>query len=950
MRRNEVRQRLLVVFFFASIVLTLTARAFADVSRVTVDSRVSPTLGVDSSSPEFGWEISIPDAFDVRQYAYSIIVATTPEKRDAGRDDCWKSGIVNSDKLFGVRLQGLRLESSRRYYWRVTSYWRGVDADGLPIDGAEIGDGEFVTGILTPKEWDATWITAERVDADPLPILFKEFDLDQPCDEIQDAFLHVCGLGQQIVSVNDLRVGNRTSIDPGWTNYRKTCLYTTFDVKAELLAQREKSSISIVLGNGMYNVPGGRYVKFTGSFGLPKAIAKLVVRYQDGSCQELGTDGSWRAVPSPVVFSCVYGGDDVDFGRGVVSKNRILTFAESRPAVETDGPGGVLRAQIQPPVVELEEIQPVDINVLDDGTIEANFGYNFAGRPVFCAAPKTGDRVRVTLAEMPRQPWNGHFDDYLFNPKQESDVPTLETAKTSNASTPEALSSVFGYWGFQYAYFNGAEYQPDVELAERNAANKTQITKIYAERIGADLERVGSFDSDGASLNEIDLMIDRSIRSNIVSLMTDCPHREKLGWLEETHLMGPSILYRYDVHTLYRKICRDISEAQLENGMVPDIAPEYTRFRDGFFWSAEWSAATVQIPWLLYRWYGDEDIIATHYETMDRYVRYVASIRNDQGLVKAGLGDWYDWSPEKRHAGYSQHTPGELTAQAFLCDNARIMAFFADKLGKVEDARYYSELRAQAMNDFQKAYFDRETNVVATGSQASYAFALYFDLIPRESRQGAFENLLKELEKWEYRPSCGEVAWPFLIKTLANFGRNDVLWKIIQREDAPGYVHMLKRWGMKTLSETWDGPGSSMNHFMFGALQEWFSSDVVGIRQEDDSIAFSKILLRPTPMPGRISRAKGDYRSPYGTLLSDWRLTSEEKQFEWRVSVPASSSARLETPVASESSRVRVFKLDGERSVETTDWKSTFTKGVGENMSRRSIVVGSGNYLILSDL
>ena len=161
---------------------------------------------------------------------------------------------------------------------------------------------------------------------------------------------------------------------------------------------------------------------------------------------------------------------------------------------------------------------------------------------------------------------------------------------------------------------------------------------------------------------------------------------------------------------------------------------------------------------------------------------------------------------------------------------------------------------------------------------------------------------------------------------------------------------MLKRWGMKTLSETWDGPGSSMNHFMFGALQEWFSSDVVGIRQEDDSIAFSKILLRPTPMPGRISRAKGDYRSPYGTLLSDWRLTSEEKQFEWRVSVPASSSARLETPVASESSRVRVFKLDGERSVETTDWKSTFTKGVGENMSRRSIVVGSGNYLILSDL
>ena len=95
-------------------------------------------------------------------------------------------------------------------------------------------------------------------------------------------------------------------------------------------------------------------------------------------------------------------------------------------------------------------------------------------------------------------------------------------------------------------------------------------------------------------------MIDRSVRSNLQSVLTDCPHREKLGWLEVAHLMGPSIFYHRDVHRLYRKICRDTTESQLDSGMVPDIAPEYTRFSGGFFESPEWGSACVQLPWLIH--------------------------------------------------------------------------------------------------------------------------------------------------------------------------------------------------------------------------------------------------------------------------------------------------------------------------------------------------------------
>ena len=957
-------------FFWVSlllftVLLTAPSVSRAELERLTVDARVVPVLGVDSTAPRFGWELSTSGVFNASQISYSIDVASSRDKLNSDDADCWRSGVVVSNKTYGIEYEGTPLKSSTRYFWSVTVSWKGFDLQGAEVKSEETAVGEFVTGLMTPNEWEASWITAKRTDADPLPLLFRTFTLDQKGENVEDAFLHVCGLGQQIVSVNSIRVGDRTSIDPGWTNYRKTCLYTTFDVKEELLSS-ENCSVSVLLGNGMYNVPGGRYVKFTGTFGLPKVIAQLVVRYKDGSRQTILTDENWKTLPSPLVFSCVYGGDDVNFSSGILSQNRLLACGEPSSVVKTEGPGGVLRAQNQPPVVVLETLKPISVKTLEDGRIEADFGYNFAGRPIIRCVPALGTRFKVALAEMENAPWNGHFDEYVFDEARalddKKDV-VFETSRVPGSGASfdfddrfqlnpeEEIGSVFGYWGFQYAYLSGGiEFQPDLKNAVEANSDKTQIVSIEADRIGADLEKVGSFDSDGAWLNEIDLMIDRSVRSNIVSLMTDCPHREKLGWLEETHLMGPSILYRYNLQTLFRKICRDMTEAQLDDGMIPDIAPEYTRFVQGFFWSAEWSSAAVQVPWLLYRWYGDLQIVTEQYETMDRYVRYMASTRNEKGLVKAGLGDWYDWSPEKRHPGYSQHTPGELTATAFLCDNARIMTIFANLLGKADDSKFYEELRRQAISDFQKEYFDPVTNVVATGSQASYAFALYFDLVPEGARDAVFAHLLEDIEKWNYRMSCGEVAWPFLIKTLASFDRNDVLWKMIQRDDAPGYVHMLKKWGMKTLSETWDGPGSSMNHFMFGAIQEWFMSDVVGIRQAGDSVGYAESLLRPNPMPGMINRARGDYRSNFGVIRSDWQVDQSSKAFVWNVVIPTGTTSQLEIPVADETVQVVVERVAGDKSARFNSVASEYKRGPSGAFSRRSVTLESGEYRIVSRL
>jgi alpha-L-rhamnosidase len=427
--------------------------------------------------------------------------------------------------------------------------------------------------------------------------------------------------------------------------------------------------------------------------------------------------------------------------------------------------------------------------------------------------------------------------------------------------------------------------------------------------------------------------------------VTDCPHREKLGWLEVPHLMGPSIFYHRDVYNLYRKICRDTTESQLDNGLVPDIAPEYTRFSGGFFESPEWGSACVQLPELLYKWYGDNAIEQQQYETMKRYTLYLASTRNEKGLAKAGLGDWYDWTQERGHIGASQLTPGELTATAFLYDNARILNRAADRLGKKADADEFEKLARQVQRDFIKAYYKPADHSVATGSQAALATALYFGLVPEEGRKDVLANLVAKLEEANYRQSTGEVCFRMLVQALANGGRSDVVYRMINRTDAPGYGHMLKL-GFKTLSERWDKPGSSMNHCMFGHIQEWFGNSILGIRQASDSVGFKRLLLRPEPV-GDLTSASGYYDSIRGRIESRWRI--ENGCFYWHVTVPPNTTAELHVP-SSEIEKITESGRPIDQSQDIVFLRAEPAGGMKESVKRAVFEAGSGEYEFASQL
>lgn len=332
--------------------------------------------------------------------------------------------------------------------------------------------------------------------------------------------------------------------------------------------------------------------------------------------------------------------------------------------------------------------------------------------------------------------------------------------------------------------------------------------------------------------------------------------------------MGPSILLNYDMGALLRKICRDTTESQLENGLVPDIAPEYVRFNGGFFESPEWGSACVQLPWLIHGWYGDERILEEQYPTMARYTDYLAGTRDANGLAKGGLGDWYDWTPERGHIGPSQLTPKELPATCMLYDNARILRHAATMQGNMAEARKWEDLMHEVRHDFLAAYYDRQTRTVATGSQCALALGLYFGLVPDEDRDAVLTHLVRNLEAAQYRPSTGEVSFRYLVLALAQAGRSDVVYRMINRTDPPGYGCMLKQ-GLKTLSERWDRPGSSLNHCMFGHIQEWFQQYLLGIRQAPGSVGYQKVLIDPF-IPDDLEWARGSFDSPNGRIDVAW--------------------------------------------------------------------------------
>jgi len=826
---------------------------------------VRDPLGVDSPAPRLFWELESTSRSQ-RQTAYQILTASSADALARDQGDLWDSGQVASDQTIQIPYAGPPLDSAQQVFWKVRVW------DGEGRASAWSRPGSWTVGLLNEADWQARWIGAQT---EGQTLMLRRDLAVRP--GLRRALAFVCGLGLYEMSVNGHKAGNDL-LSPGWTKYDKTCLYDSRDITP--LICRGANAVGLVLGNGMYNVKAGRYTKFKGSFGPLKAICQIRLDYTDGTTEIIGTDDRWRVSRGPITFSCVYGGEDYDARLEPRGWNRPgFDDALWERAQVVDGPGGRLKGLscAAPPIRAFDVLKPVAAKALRHGVTVYDLGQNASIMPRMKARGPAGSYVRITPAELTRP--DGSVDRGSCGGGEAYWKYTLA------GGASETWLPRFFYQGCRYLQ---VECMPATDRARLPVVETLEGVVVHSGS-----EPVGEFSCSNDLFNRIHRLVRWAQRSNMVSVMTDCPHREKLGWLEQYHLNGPALRYEFDLASLFTKGMNDVADCQLENGLVPDIAPEYTVFQGGFRDSPEWGSAYVVVPWQQYEWTGDLDLLRRHYDGMKRYVAYLGT-RATNTIVSHGLGDWYDIGPNR--PGEAQLTPKALTATAFYYYDTWILAQTAALLGKADDARQYRDLAAQIRAAFNRTFYNVTTHQYATGSQCANSIPLVMDLVEPGNRQAVLDAVAADVQNRGNALTAGDVGYRYLLRALAEGGRSDVIFAMNNQSEKPGYGYQLRQ-GATSLTEAWNADRrSSQNHFMLGQIMEWFYHELAGIGCDPNGPGFARIVIRPQPV-GDLTWVKASYDSIRGRIVSDWRRDGDA--FTLKVTIPANTTATVAVPAAS---------------------------------------------------
>ena len=708
---------------------------------------------------------------------------------------------------------------------------------------ANIPEGRNFTGAkLKEPAVKAAWAAVDTMSSKSI-YLQRDIQLK---GKVKRATAYICGLGFYELTINGRKVGD-SEFAPLWSDYDKTVFYNTYDVTSHLSPRTSHLSLNVLLGNGFYNEQGKRYAKMKISFGPPTLLFRLHIIYKNGREEDIVSDNQWQWSLSPITFNSIYGGEDYD-ARLEVRGKRLEVRDVWQPVVIQEAPKGVLRKQIAQPV-KIMERYPVKDTVRKDSLLVLDMGQNLAGFPEITVEGKAGQCLKLTPGETltkdglvnQKQTGRPHYYTYVLRGKKQ-----------------EIWHPRFSYYGYRYLQIEG-----DVDVLK-----KAESCFVYNSA-----QKTGSFECSNQLFNDAYRLIDRAIRSNWQAVWTDCPHREKLGWLEQDWLNGEGLVSNYDCRTMIEQTMQNIADAQFPNGSLPEIAPNLCIFEGSwappFLESPEWGGAFIALPFLYKDYYGDDSLINRYRSQMKRYVDYLAT-QDSCYILKQGLGDWYDYGPGR--AGFAQNTPMPLVSTAHY--------YWWNKL--------MGEPRADSIKSaFIKEFYQADTHQFGTGSQCANAIALEMDLVPEGDRNAVLENLVNDIRQHGCRLTTGDVGNRYLFNALIHNGQQELLYEILNHYDVPGYGYQIKL-GHTTLTEQWNPEhGASMNHFMMGHLNNLLVPYFLGIQRHG-----SHITIAPHPT-GDLIWCRGTLESAFGEVKVSWKLATT---FTINIDIPTGGKADVVLP------------------------------------------------------
>lgn len=841
------KQRLLLC---SLTMLVLAASAGIRPERLTCEYMSDP-MAVDAPQPRLSWvNVAGKNEKGLRQTAWQIQVASSPELLAKGEADLWDSGRQPGEASVAILYGGNKLVSGQDCYWRVRVW---TDGESKPSTWSKLA--VWHMGLLEASEWKAQWIgapwesdeaTARSADKSlkPAPLLRKRFMLKK---EVRKAYLYICGLGYFEFFANGRKVGNdvlvpnqtdyshrpdidtkRVRIDNSFTGYRT--LYMCYDLRPYL--RRGENAVGCLLGCGFFNSFQDNYVVIP--YGSPRMIAQIEIEYADGSHETVCSDTSWEVKESYIVEDDVYLGEHAD---GRLRDHNWCTSAEGwQKAVERKAPEGRLEAQTAYPDRVCGELQPVSIEKKADGKWGVNFGAEISGWVHLKNI--NGSRGRkISIRYICDNPSGGN--SYICAGDKNEDY-----------------HARFTWFVFSKAEISGWEGE----------LHRQDITAEYVHTV---LPQVGHFACSDTLVNKIQEIWQRSLLDNAHGgIFSDCPHRERIGYTGDGQAACEAVMHIYDGRPVYSKWMRDILLSQNpESGYVPNAAP-WESYASG---GAAWGAAMIIIPHTYYKLYRDTTILAQNYQGMINLMRYFANWVDEDGImftrhwVGGQVSAWHNLGEWVTPSGVKPKQSLMNTYFYWLC--AKDLSQIAAALGKSADEKKFAELAEQTRRAFHKRFYDPELH--SYGSDGSNIFALDMG-IPTDPTQlsNVVATVRTTLRRNGGHIDTGIFGTKLFFEVLTRYGLSEEAYEAFTKTDCPSYGWMIKN-GATTTWEYWNGHGSH-NHPMLGGGLTWLYRRVAGLDINFIENGNRRFVVHPYP-PQRMDWAEYSCETIYGKAAAGWK-------------------------------------------------------------------------------
>lgn len=881
---------------------------------VTVERMPRP-IALHTARPRFTW---VPDAAHERQLAYQI------EVRDTAGAVCWSTGWVESEESSLVEYDGAPLLSDTDYRVHVRARY----PDGVS-KWAESG---FGTSLLDAEDWVHPWIEPAQPDVtEDGAHRFQEmftYVLDSPPEArlhpprrirqritlppgVRRARLYATAQGVYTAWINGRRVGDE-ELAPGNDSYRSHISFQGYDV-TDLLSAGE-NMVALEVADGW----------FAGRVGMLGASAefghRLRVRWQlsfEDDRGEKSTVGSGEdAVTSdgPIRYADLAIGEMHDARLDQPGWTEVDFDDRDWDRVEAVEVGASLVPFLGEPVRRLEELPAQAVITTPSGDTIVDFGQVIAGRVRLRVRGAPGDTVVLEHTETLDAA--GEFFDNIHGPnKDQRDVYVIGSTEV------EEWEPRYTFHGFRYARVRGL--------------TSVRVEDFTAVVLGSALPDTASLVTSDARLNRLFENVRWSQRGNFLSIPTDCPQRERLGWTGDAQLFAPTAATLMMVGNFFDRWLANVRADQRPDGAVPNIVPWPPVF-DYFFdeppptydddimvlsTSAAWGDAVVTVPWAMYQHYGDRRVLRENYAAMRRWHEFQAVQAAEllpprlrgipltdaqlerQRLLWNGTPNFGDWlvpstlaSDDPRLMMEAPRQTGELVGAMYHGHVTALLASIAEILGEARAAESYRARAAAIRRAFAAEYITAEGRL-PTDLQGVAALALQLGFIPDIHRAAIADRLADAVRAGGDHLDAGFVSIPISLDALSEHGNLDVARKVLHQDTYPSWLYEVDH-GATTIWETWgairpDGTveHSSLNHYAYGCVADWMVRRLGGIAAS--SPAYRTVRFAPD-IGGEVSRVDAHVDTPYGRVVCAW--AREDAEAEITLDLPTGVTGSLALP------------------------------------------------------